>query len=53
MAAYSSVFSVRRLWIVLAASMLVMFGTLLYFGAQISGTHSVVMIARLVESTRA
>jgi nitric oxide reductase subunit B len=35
MAAYSSVFSVRRLWIVLAASMLVMFGTLLYFGAQI------------------
>ena len=32
MASYSSHFSVRRLWTILAASMLVMFGTLLYFG---------------------
>src|SRR6478609_1757694 len=35
MASYSSVFSVRRLWMVLAGSMFVMFGTLLYFGSQI------------------
>ena len=35
MATYSSQFSIRRLWIILAASMVVMFGTLLYFGAQI------------------
>ncbi|HXR51901.1 MAG TPA: nitric-oxide reductase large subunit, partial [Steroidobacteraceae bacterium] len=35
MASYASVFSVRRLWMVLAGSMIVMFGTLLYFGAQI------------------
>jgi nitric oxide reductase subunit B len=32
---YGSVFSIRRLWVIFAASMLVMFGTLLYFGAQI------------------
>ena len=35
MANYSSLFSVRRLWIIFGASMLVMFGTLLYVGAQI------------------
>jgi nitric oxide reductase subunit B len=35
LASYASVFSVRRLWMVLAGSMIVMFGTLLYFGAQI------------------
>ena len=35
MASYSSHFSVRRLWTILAASMLVMFGTLLYFGKEI------------------
>ncbi len=32
---YDSLFSIRRLWIIFAVSMLVMFGTLLYFGAQI------------------
>lgn len=32
---YSSLFSIRRLWVILGASMLVMFGTLLYVGAQI------------------
>ena len=32
---YNSLFSIRRLWIIFAVSMLVMFGTLLYFGAQI------------------
>src|SRR5262245_28467666 len=32
---YSSLFSVRRLWTILTLSMLVMFGTLLYFGGQI------------------
>ncbi len=32
---YSALFSVRRLWVIFAASMLVMFGTLLYFGSQI------------------
>ena len=35
MAHYSSHFSVGRLWLIFAASMIVMFGTLLYFGAQI------------------
>src|SRR4051812_22540008 len=35
MASYSSHFSVRRLWTILAATMLVMFGTLLYFGRAI------------------
>jgi nitric oxide reductase subunit B len=35
MASYSSHFSIRRLWTIFAASMLVMFGTLLYFGGQI------------------
>ena len=35
MATYSSHFSIRRLWTILAAGMLVMFGTLLYFGAEI------------------
>ena len=35
MATYSSHFSIRRLWTILAAGMLVMFGTLLYFGTEI------------------
>ena len=35
MSHYSSEFSIRRLWIILGASMAVMFGTLLFFGAQI------------------
>ena len=35
MTGYSSHFSVRRLWTILATSMLVMFGTLLYFGREI------------------
>src|SRR4051812_46316084 len=35
MSGYSSIFSIRRLWTIFAASMVVMFGTLLYFGAQI------------------
>ena len=35
---YSSLFSVRRLWVIFAAGMLVMFGTLLYFGRQIYQT---------------
>jgi len=34
-ASYETLFSIRRLWIILAASMAVMFGTLLYFGGQI------------------
>jgi nitric oxide reductase subunit B len=38
MAHYSSQFSIRRLWVVFGVSMLVMFGTLLYFGAQIYQT---------------
>ena len=38
MAHYSVLFSVRRLWLIFAASMLVMFGTLLYFGQQIYQT---------------
>ena len=32
MTTYDTLFSIRRLWIILAASMVVMFGTLLYFG---------------------
>jgi nitric oxide reductase subunit B len=35
MSHYSSQFSIRRLWTIFAVSMLVMFGTLLYFGGQI------------------
>jgi len=35
MANYNEHFSIRRLWIILASSMLVMFGTLLYYGGQI------------------
>ena len=35
MMTYDALFSIRRLWIILAASMVVMFGTLLYFGGQI------------------
>src|SRR5262245_31038534 len=35
MASYSSHFSIRRLWTIFAVSMLIMFGTLLYFGGQI------------------
>ena len=35
MAHYSTQFSVRRLWAVFLVSMLLMFGALLYFGAQI------------------
>ncbi|HET7609743.1 MAG TPA: nitric-oxide reductase large subunit, partial [Gammaproteobacteria bacterium] len=35
MMTYDTLFSIRRLWIILAASMVVMFGTLLYFGGQI------------------
>ena len=35
MASYSSQFSVARLWKILAASMVLMFGVLLYFGNQI------------------
>ena len=35
---YSALFSVRRLWLIFAVGMLVMFGTLLYFGRQIYQT---------------
>jgi nitric oxide reductase subunit B len=35
LAHYQSQFSIRRLWIIFAASMVVMFGTLLYYGGQI------------------
>ena len=35
MAHYSSQFSIARLWLIFAAAMIVMFGALLYFGAQI------------------
>lgn len=35
MSDYSQVFTVRRLWAILAASMILMFGTLLYFGGEI------------------
>ncbi len=35
MANYSSQFSVRRLWTILVVSMVVMFGTLLYYGGKI------------------
>jgi len=35
MKTYETLFSIRRLWIILATSMVVMFGTLLYFGSQI------------------
>ena len=35
MTSYSATFSLRRLWIIFAASMVVMFGTLVFFGHQI------------------
>src|SRR5207237_734408 len=35
MAEYSAQFSVRRLWLIFAATMFLMFGTLIYFGQQI------------------
>src|SRR5690606_32121706 len=35
MAAYSQTFTLRRLWIILILSMVVMFATLLYFGREI------------------
>jgi len=35
MTSYSTDFSIRRLWTIFAVSMVVMFGTLLFFGAQI------------------
>ncbi|MEO7240733.1 MAG: hypothetical protein ABIW16_04965 [Sphingomicrobium sp.] len=35
MSDYASEFSIRRLWIIFAASMVVMFGALLFFGVQI------------------
>ena len=35
MAHYSTEFSIRRLWTIFAASMIIMFGTLLFFGVQI------------------
>ena len=38
MAAYSKQFPVRRLWLIFAATMVVMFGVLIYFGQQIYQT---------------
>ncbi len=35
MATYAQVFSIRRLWVILTLSMVVMFATLLYFGQEI------------------
>ena len=35
MTTYDTLFSIRRLWMILAASMAAMFGTLLYFGGEI------------------
>src|SRR5579862_6751043 len=35
MSDYASEFSIRRLWVIFGASMVIMFGALLYFGAQI------------------
>jgi nitric oxide reductase subunit B len=35
MSDYASDFSIRRLWVILGASMVLMFGTLVWFGAQI------------------
>src|SRR5688500_20278564 len=35
MSDYASEFSIRRLWIIFGASMLIMFGALLFFGVQI------------------
>src|SRR5438309_6586601 len=35
MSDYSSEFSIRRLWVIFGASMVVMFGALLFFGFQI------------------
>jgi hypothetical protein len=39
MSDYASEFSIRRLWIIFGVSMAVMFGALIYFGAQIYHTR--------------
>ncbi|WP_283937753.1 hypothetical protein [Sphingomonas hankyongi] len=40
MAHYATEFSIRRLWTIFAASMVVMFGALLFFGLQIYSTSA-------------
>ena len=35
MSNYAEQFSIRRLWVIFGASMVLMFGTLLYFGGPI------------------
>ena len=49
MSDYASEFSIRRLWIIFGASMLVMFGALLFFGVQIY--HAKPPIPSTVRST--
>lgn len=49
MAAYSSTFTIRRLWLILASSMIIMFSILLYFGREIY--HHAPPIPERVETT--
>ncbi len=50
MATYRTLFSIRRLWIILIASMAVMFGTLLYFGGEIYQTKPPIPNAVVTEA---
>ncbi|HRO02853.1 MAG TPA: nitric-oxide reductase large subunit, partial [Terricaulis sp.] len=52
MATYAQVFSIRRLWILLALSMVVMFATLLYFGREIYRAAPPIPEAVVTESGR-
>lgn len=52
MATYAQVFSIRRLWIILALSMVVMFATLLYFGREIYRAAPPIPEAVVTESGR-
>jgi nitric oxide reductase subunit B len=51
MTTYETLFSIRRLWIILVVGLVLMFGTLAYFGGQIY--HSAPPIPQLVRSSDA
>lgn len=49
MASYDAEFSIRRLWMILGGGLVVMFGTLLYYGAEIY--HTAPPIPEMVKTT--
>ena len=50
MATYAHLFTLKRLWLILAVSMFVMFGTLLWFGREIY--HAAPPIPERVQTTQ-